>query len=58
MVACETLTAAVPVLVTVRDWVVVLPTATSPKLRVVELADRTPEPDVTGEPDPVFAALV
>ena|ERR1700677_778962 len=58
MVACETLTVAVPVFVTVRDCVVVLPTATSPKLRVGELAERTPVPDVTGEPGPVLAALV
>jgi hypothetical protein len=58
MVACETLTVAVPVFVIVSDWVVLLPTATSPKLRVVVLAESTPEPDVTGVPGPVFAALV
>jgi hypothetical protein len=58
MVACDTLTTAVPVFVTVKDWTAVLATATSPKLRVVALAERTPEPDVTGVPVPVFAELV
>jgi hypothetical protein len=58
MVACETLTVAVPVFVTVRDCAAVFPTATSPKAKVVLLAERTPAPDVTGLPGPVFAALV
>lgn len=57
MVACETLTTAVPVFVKVNACVVMLPTATSPKLSVVVLDERIPEPEVTGEP-PVFAALV
>jgi hypothetical protein len=57
MVACETFTAAVPVFVTVKDCAAVFPTATSPKPTVVALAERTPEPAVTGDP-PVFAALV
>jgi len=58
MVACETFTVAVPVFVTVKDCVALFETATSPKARVVALAERTPEPDVTGVPVPVFAALV
>ena len=44
-----------PVLVTVRACVALLPTATSPKLTVDVLALRTPEFDVAG---PVLASLV
>jgi hypothetical protein len=56
IVARETLTVAVPVFVTVRVCIAVVATATSPKLRVVLLAERTPELDPV--PGPVFAALV
>ena len=55
MVACEIVTVAVPVLVTVKLCVAVLPTATLPKLMLVELAERTPAPL---PPVEVFAALV
>lgn len=55
MVAWEMLTTAVPLLVSDRVCAEVLPTATSPKLMVVVLADRMPAPVVPG---PVFAALV
>jgi hypothetical protein len=55
MVACEIVTVAVPVLVTVKLCVVVFPTATLPKLKLVPLAERTPAPELPGE---VFATLV
>lgn len=55
MVACEIVTVAVPVLVTVKLCVAVLPTATLPKLMLVELAERTPAPL---PPVEVLAALV
>lgn len=58
MVAWEMLTTTVPLLVIDKVCVAVLPTATSPKLIVIVLADRMPEPLVTGVPGPVFAALV
>jgi hypothetical protein len=55
IVACEMVTVAVPVLVTVKLCVVVFPTATLPKLRLAPLAESTPAPEVPGD---VFAALV
>lgn len=55
-VAWEISTVPVPVLVKVSDWVAELETATSPKERVVLLAERTPAPLVV--PGPVLAALV
>jgi hypothetical protein len=48
-------TVAVPVLVTVKLCVVVFPTATLPKFKLVPLAESTPAPEVPGD---VFAALV
>jgi hypothetical protein len=58
MLAWEMLTAEVPEFVIVRDSVAVFPIATSPKPRVVVLAERMPAPGVTGVPVPPFAALV
>ena len=57
IVTWDTLTVAVPVLVTVRLCVAGLPTPTFPKLTLVELAVRTPDPapPVAGC---VFAAAV
>jgi len=55
-VACEMSTVPVPVLVKVKVWVAELATATSPNERAVELAERTPAPEVV--PGPVLAALV
>jgi hypothetical protein len=46
IVACETFTVAVPVLVRLRLWVELPPTATFPKLRLVNAAKRIPEPGV------------
>jgi hypothetical protein len=54
-VACEIVIVPVPVLVMVKLCVAVLPTATLPKLKLVELDERTPAPPLPGE---VFAALV
>lgn len=45
MVAEETLTAAVPVLVMLKLWVASLPTATLPNETVVALGESTPDPD-------------
>ena len=42
-VACEIVTAAVPVLVRVKVWGLLDPTATFPKLRLVALAASVPE---------------
>jgi hypothetical protein len=56
MVAWEMLTVAVPVFVTVRALVGVFPTETLPKLRLLELGERTPVFGVPGCPLP--AALV
>jgi hypothetical protein len=55
MVAFEMVTVAVPVFVTVTLWVVVFPTATLPKLKLVALGERMPAP---GSPVVVFPALV
>lgn len=55
IVACEMSTVAEPVFVTVRLREPVLPTATLPKLRFVELAESVPEPVCPVEP---LAALV
>lgn len=55
IVACETVTVAVPVLVTVKLCVALLPTATLPKVKLVALAESTPAP---GFPGLVFPALV
>ena len=55
MDAWAIVTGAVPVFVTVKVCVEVLATATSPKPRVVALAERIPE---SGDPVPVLAALV
>lgn len=55
-VAWEMSTVPVPVLVMVKVWLAELETATSPKERVVVLAERTPAPLVV--PGPVLAALV
>ncbi len=55
--ACEIFTVAVPVLVTVRLSVLLLPTTTPPKLRLVELAESVPVADPPCEPV-VPAALV
>jgi hypothetical protein len=46
IVACVTFTAVVPVFVTVRLCIAVLPVATLPKASVVALAASTPAPDV------------
>ena len=54
-VACEIVTAAVPLLVRVKVCGLVDPSATFPKLRVVALATSVPE---EGEPEPDFAAGV
>ena len=54
-VACDIATDAVPVFVTVTLCIVMLPTATLPKLKLVALAVSTPAP---GSPGVVFAALV
>jgi hypothetical protein len=48
-------TDAVPVFVIVTLWVALLPTATLPKVTVVELAERTPLPEFDGA---VLAELV
>ena len=53
--ACETFTVAEPVFVTVRLRAPVLPTATLPKLRLVELAESVPAPECPVAP---LAALV
>jgi hypothetical protein len=50
--AWEMLTVAVPVFVNVRLCVPVLPTATLPKLRLVEVADSTPAPGSPTVPPP------
>ena len=55
-VACEIVTAAVPVLVRVKVWGLVDPVATFPKFRVVALAASVPEEDAEFELD--FAAGV
>jgi hypothetical protein len=47
IVAAEMLTVSVPVFVTLRLCVALLPTGTSPKLMVVGFAERTP--GATGE---------
>jgi hypothetical protein len=44
------LTAAVPVFVTERLWVEVLPTETLPKIMLVEFGERMPAPDDCGLP--------
>lgn len=51
-VACEMFTAAVPVFVTLTLCVALLPTATFPKLRLLELAESIPAPGVPGCPPP------
>jgi hypothetical protein len=56
MVAWEMLTGAVPVFVTVRVLVAVLPTGILPKLRLLELGESAPVFEVPGWPFP--AALV
>ena len=43
-VACEMLTVAVPVFLMVTLCVAALPAATVPKLRLLGVADRVPEP--------------
>ena len=50
--AAEILTVAVPVFVRVTVCVPVLPTATFPKLTLVEPADSTPAPGVPVVPPP------
>ncbi len=50
--AWERLTVAVPVFVSVTLCVPVLPTATLPKLTLVELADSTPAPESPAVPPP------
>jgi len=45
-VACEIVTAAVPVLVRVKVWGLLDPAATFPKFRVVALAASVPEEEV------------
>lgn len=50
IVACETFTVAVPVFVTVKLCAKLLPTETFPKVRLVELGERTPAPGVPGCP--------
>jgi hypothetical protein len=55
IVAFLTSTALVPVFVTLRLWTAVLPMATLPKVRVVELAESTPAPGVVA---PAVDALV
>lgn len=55
--ACEIFTVAVPVLVTLTLSVLLLPTTTPPKLRLVELAESVPVADPPCEPV-VPAALV
>lgn len=55
MVACEIVTVAVPVLVTVKLCEAVLPTATLPKVKLLALVESTPAP---GSPVEVLAALV
>jgi hypothetical protein len=46
IVACEMFTVAIPVFVTLTLWVEFPPTETLPKLRLVLLAERIPEPGV------------
>lgn len=50
MVACEIVTAAVPLLVRVKVFGLVDPSATFPKLRLVALAASVPV-EVEGDPD-------
>jgi len=45
-------TALVPVFVTVTPCVALLPTATLPRLTLVELAESTPAPGFPGTPPP------
>ena len=58
--ACVMFTVAVPVLVTLRVCVAVVPTATFPKPRLVGLGVRTPTPGFPGfpPPPPLDAAVV
>ena len=56
-VAWEILTVAVPEFLTVTLCDVVLPTATLPKLGLLGVADRVPEPVGGGSP-PVTAGLI
>ena len=52
------LTVAVPVLVTLRLCVAVLPTATFPKLRLAVFGERTPAVAGSAPPDVADAAVV